>query len=175
MSNPDKMVDLTTIANKDNVVVGRSEDDMIMVVMPPSVLGVTFMLLASNHMEVSCGFVNSLAYHMENEDVVAQRIAPPEVVKLIRDNMIKRHGGAQIVEGFLKRGDSSMFEGLYYGEFTPLELAGVGQVMKEIKGLNLDSSEAPTVTAIIDMWVNAADQFVRDTERLALWGTEGKA
>lgn len=172
MSEP---IDISTVATESSVVIGRSEDGMIMVVMPPSVLGVTFMLMASNHLEASCQFVNSLAYHVKNDDVTQQRIAPPDIIDLIRDNMMKRHGYTHFEEGFLKRGDSDMFEGLYHGEFSPVELAAVGQVMKEVKDLSVSAAKAPTVGAIIDLWINACDQFVRDAELLALWGVEGKA
>lgn len=169
-------VNVASIASKDSVVIGRAnETGMIMVVMPPSVLGVTFMLLATNHLESSCSFVNALAYHVKNEDVEQQRIAPPDIIDLIRNNMVKRHGGTPLTEGFLQRGSPEMFDGLYHGEFSPVELAAVAEVMREIKSLAPPEMEAPTVSAIIDLWINAANQFVRDTEYLALMGGEGRA
>lgn len=179
MASEDKhetKIRMADVASPDSVVIGRTAEDMIMVVMPPSVLAVTFMLTASNHLSVTCEFVNSLAYHIRNEDVKAQRIAPPDLVDLIVENMMQRHGQKSLHEGYFYKGGDGTFDGLYYGEFTSVELAGVAQIMKEIKEIMPpDVRDAPTVGAIVDLWINAGDQFVRDTEYIALMGNEGRA
>lgn len=167
---------LEDIASKDSVLIGRTKDDMIMVVMPPSVLAVTFMLTASNHLSITCEFVNSLAYHIRNEDVKEQRIAPPDLIDLVVASMLERHGQKQLHEGYFHKGTEGVFDGLYHGEFTAVELAGVAEIMREVKEIMpADVRDAPTVGRIVDLWINAGKQLVHDNERLALMGNEGRA
>lgn len=163
-------------ATAAKVVIGRTKEDLIFAVFPPVVLATTFMLMANDHLSASCDFVNSLAAHMRNEDIGESRIASPEIIDMVLASTLGRHGIEEpLSEGYVKKGTPEMFEGMYYAEFHPLELAAVGEVMREILAVLPPGLDAPVVKSTIDLWINASGRFVNDNERLALTGITGAA
>lgn len=160
---PFPMDDVTT----DAVVLGRTKDGMIFMVMPPMVLGITYMMLTSNHLNDSCHFVDSLAFHMNNEDIYEQKIVSPDIADKVLRNLLVRHNLTKFEEGIFHKGTPEMFDGLYYGEFHPIDLAAVAEVMREIQAALPPQLEAPVVNAILELWVEADKKFVSKEERLA--------
>lgn len=178
MSNPDgsPMPLPTDEVEKGAAVIGRTPEGMIFMVLPPMVVGVTFMLLTGNHISATCEFVNGLAYHMNNEDILDLKVAPPKLVQLLRDNMLERHGIKEpMTEGVVKKGTKETFEGSYYAEIHPIELAAVGVVIDEIRATMPKDLHTPTIDDVLELWHDAARAFVKDTERLALAGDAGVA
>jgi hypothetical protein len=112
---------------------------------------------------------------MDNEDVVKTGIASPKLVNLLRQNMLERHGLTSLTEGVVKKGTTDTFEGSYYAEIHPIELAAIGVVVEDIRQSMPPSLETPVVTGILELWADAAERFVRPNERLALAGDEGAA
>lgn len=160
------------LAGADKVIIGRDTNGDILIVMPPSVLGVTFMLLSGNHMPVNCAFVSALAYHMKNDDVVASGVVAPDLLELILKSVKGRHDGRDFEETLIRRGTPEEFDGLYWGSIQPVELAGIAVVLQEILTAAGNAIKShPTIYDVMRMWVEAASTFVTDVERMALLGS----
>ena len=158
----------------DAAIVGRTTEGLIFMVVPPVVMATTFMMLAGNHISLTCEFVNGLAFHMTDELAGETKIASPKMLAAVKDNVLKRHGVENLTEGMWHKGDAETFEGSYYAEFHPMELAAVGEVMEEIRAV-LPPVDAPVIRAVTNLWADAAKQFVEDNERLAATGMSGSA
>jgi hypothetical protein len=160
----------------DQVVIGRTDDSMIFVVMPPIVLATSFMLLSGNHLSVNCQLLNAMAAHMKNDDVMGSGIVTEPIVNAVLTSLAKRHKVEEFAPTIVLEGTSEMFEGMYYATIHPTELAGVGQVMREIRSaLPTELSGIPVIKSVVDMWFNASQRLVQDNEVLALMGNEGVA
>lgn len=160
----------------DRVAIGRTPDGMIFVVMPPVVVAATFLLLSGTHVSMTCEFVNGLAYHMKDEAILKTGLATPRFIDEVLAAVAQRHKKSVFIETHVKAGSPEEFDGMYYAIIHPTELAGVGEVMREI--LDRAPSEfrdAPVVTGVLEMWAEAASRFVSTTEALALLGSEGTA
>lgn len=154
-------------ATQSKVVIGRTKDDMIMVVMPPGVLATTFMLLATNHMKVTCEFVSALGFHMTNEDVRKSGVVSDDILKIVTTSVLQRHQKDSFTQSIFKKGDAEMFEGLYYGEFSPTELAAVGHIMREVRETMPRSITAmPVIADVTELWITASERFVTQSEYL---------
>lgn len=155
-------------ATENQVVIGRTKDDLIMVVMPPGVMAVTFMLMANNHFKLTCDFVSSLGYHMRNDDVKKSEVVSDQILDIVIESVLRRHNITAFEEGMFKKGTPDLFDGLYYGEFTPTELAAVGQVMQEIRSTSPAIIRSlPTIANVVDLWTTATERFVSSAELLA--------
>lgn len=160
----------------DKVIVGRTKDDMIFVAMPPTVMACSFMILAGNHISIACDFVSAMAYHMKNSDVIKSGVASEPIINTILESVKMRHNLTDISEGAIKAGNSENdFDGMYFGEIHPIELAAVGYVMQEVLQAMPKEIDAPTVTNILKLWIESDARLIKPEERMALMGTEGKA
>jgi hypothetical protein len=160
----------------DQVVIGRTDDDMILVVMPPIALATSFMLLSGNHLSVNCQLLNAMAAHMKNEDVLESGIVTEPIVDAVLTSLSKRHKVDEFSPTIVSEGSNEMFDGMYYATIHPTELAGVGQVMREIRSaLPSELSGIPVIKSVVDMWFNSSQRLVKDNEVLALMGNEGTA
>jgi hypothetical protein len=167
--------EVAAAASEKRVVLKRTDDGMVLVVMPPVVLGISFMLLAGVHHPVTCEIVNAMAFHVKNKDVLETGIAGSNLLDLLRESISKRHKVKEFVESVVHQGSAEMFDGSYYMEIHPTELAGVSQVMAELRDAGLpEFKEALTVNAVIHLWADAA-RMITDAEMIALSGYKGSA
>jgi hypothetical protein len=158
----------------------RTKDGLIGVVLPPTALAITVLSLGPNHLEAVCPLINSLAFHVNRELLAEAGLGEPSLVTAIEtmlDRMRERHGIAAYEEGAIFKGDAETFEGHYYGEIHPFELAAMGFLCEEFLETfpgNLEEI-APATARSMQIWASSSRRFVTDSERLALLGKAGTA
>lgn len=157
--------------------VGMGDDGNVHIVFTPAAIVLTFTMLSADHIDLSCPFIDSLAYvvtHDEEVKKLADTLGP--VIPLMIKDVQKRHNVEEFVTGLVyKAGEGEKFAGRYVAKILPLELAAIGTVFLERSADLPTSLRDSAIGDVVKMWVRATANFTEARDHMALASTGGNA